>query len=1679
MLRFNTFRSGRYLRSKFVEGKYLLASEATDLELEVMDLLRKVVNSTIGDVAIEDAFKVERLSDTQILIKPGQAWFKGLPFAMRGGKDQLVTGAILSLGTVPVGTTATDDSTGLGKVITFNSGSTTPSALYRIVITAREELITEVDDPFLQNVNLTESTAQKIRLLFQLNIVPESLQTESPIPYRDEASASGSVTNFPNSGGMAAPNFVNQISVTPTAGGNGELLAINPISGLEGIDGRDLELVVRNNPSIGGGNPIPRGLNAPQAFANGKLIDSLGNVFHVNLIFDDTVNTQSVIRIDKEPDQPNPQIINTLPYTLLKRDVYVTDDSNGVPQGKLHWAIATVDWSSTDGIDHDSKVVDLRVSVSKQDEAQRLLMTRDNLEMVGGGNISFDLAQSMLTWPEDFSIVNPHGPLQTIAAGQAPLVDGGSLAYEMDLESGGPIQRGTLSVTVTGAGTTATLAAVDLADVRLGNVLVDSTGALHVITIIDNVNDTVTASTSIAAGAAVIYKDSFGPEKAPLSSLSFILAVRSGDDVLVGGEEEESDFEDRNLKLVRGGIWNWGGTVGPEMVQYDADDLENASLSNFSATDRLGMALVVPTNFTATKVTFRMQNSGSTGSIVLDTYSDTAGEPGTLLDTSAAIDVSTIGGPTQDVQFTLTTPVALTSGQTYYFIVRPISLSSPASLSMRGGNPQATHPENSIEFSVDGGATWGNSLGAFVTSRIDGTAMGAADTLSWDQDAFISIPGLTEDRNTIPAGDVTLANDGEVAYVNINRDAGAPANLTVQVAAIEDLVSTEDLVIIARRTGNNVIVGNQSTLLEEGQSSELYAQMSEQQKAFMGGGPADSTNYSSENYVTDGDSLEDAIGILDNEVFNLSGSVAAIQWKDPVANFAALPAVGNTDGDNRLVLDTRVIYSWKASATAWVETGRWKSPVANAAALPTLNNLDGDVRITLDTRVAYHWEQSSTSWKPLNGTGGGVKIIGGGTVGWVAPNLTFTADMYLEMKGLAYTDNTIQFSTQSPIVLSSSLDVAYVIPNLASGGPNLTVVVGALASVPANAIIIARREGSDVIVGSSSTRLKNGQTTELYAQESIQSRNTLRSTDFLRSDNPVTWTGTELQFTSDIVLETMNVRTGQNNLYVIDVGDSPLALADGEIAYLIIDRTDSGGATSILTGMSVPTATSETFDYVIIGKRVDANGAGYLHIPLHKQVLEPGQTVRLGASGSGSGNASEIIETVKNRLLDSTFDLATPNVFALDGEDNVDGASTGAYSLVTKTFDMAVIGETLVTSQLLDANEFLNNDNFLKEVELLAFWTQGFIDPIATYEVSRDGGGEWQTVDMERVGNTELFRGVHVFDDEAVNAVLQQQALATSDGDNDLDDGTARQKLGQAFTVTDKQLVKSVRLRINKVGSPSGNYKVSIVNDNAGSPGTTVYSESALLPVSGLSAGANDVSIDVSDTILIAGTYHIVFEADAAYRASYSNGVTEIALRSLVAGTPVARAYDGTVWSALTSKTVFEVVGITLDLRVRITSGTTDVKLDGYAVLYDRLPGLLATGVKELEVFQVNGSSNTVDFAVNNFLVNPELLRVYDVNTGQVYRYGAFTVNGNTVSFTSGQFYDPGNTITLIFDQTSGGTFDNSDANALLLATNHLGSSDATIDRSIAGRGIFLRRPDGTLREICIDDNDNIVVYSV
>jgi hypothetical protein len=539
MLKFNSYRSDRYLRSRFLEGRLFLANEASDLELEMIDHLRKATQTLIGDVAIEDAWLVTRLSATQLLIAPGEAWFKGLPFAMRSGKDQLVSGASLVLGLVPPGVSVTDSATGTGKILTFTN-TTTPTNNFKIVINATEEVITNVQDPFLKNINIPEATGEKLRLKFQINIVPVSTQTSTPIPYVGDAT-----------GDYLTANLVNEIFITPGVGVNGQLISSGAATGSEAIDGRNIELTIRNDPGLGGVK-IPTGATDQNQFANGKFVDSVGSTFHINAIFNDTVSTQVIIRLDKEVGQPDPVITNGIAYSIIKKDVYATDDTNGNPTGKLFWPIANVAWNTTNGFVHNSAVTDLRDRVISKEAFEDALNSRVNTQATGGGVIDVDSDGETLTWTGPFALINPAGPAQTIAAGSAVLLDGGTLTYELDY-TGGAIEVGNLAVTVaSNLANVATLSGgPDLTLVKVGNVVklgIEST----FITAIDNVAKTITLDTAFTTtGSATIYRDSFAEGTVPLKENLYVLAIRSGSKIRVIDDLELSAGESNAIYDVR------------------------------------------------------------------------------------------------------------------------------------------------------------------------------------------------------------------------------------------------------------------------------------------------------------------------------------------------------------------------------------------------------------------------------------------------------------------------------------------------------------------------------------------------------------------------------------------------------------------------------------------------------------------------------------------------------------------------------------------------------------------------------------------------------------------------------------------------------------------------------------------------------------------------------------------------------------------------------------------------------------------------------------------------------------------------------------------------------------------------------------------------------------------------
>lgn len=101
---------------------------------------------------------------------------------------------------------------------------------------------------------------------------------------------------------------------------------------------------------------------------------------------------------------------------------------------------------------------------------------------------------------------------------------------------------------------------------------------------------------------------------------------------------------------------------------------------------------------------------------------------------------------------------------------------------------------------------------------------GVTKTLSWSATGYIQIPDLALTSNTINAGSAVFVNDGDVAYIELNRLTNSPTVLTVTVAAGATLSMDGNTLIIARYFAgppNYVIFGNASTALYDGQAAVI------------------------------------------------------------------------------------------------------------------------------------------------------------------------------------------------------------------------------------------------------------------------------------------------------------------------------------------------------------------------------------------------------------------------------------------------------------------------------------------------------------------------------------------------------------------------------------------------------------------------------------------------------------------------------------------------------------------------------------------------------------------------------------------------------------------------------------------------------------------------------------------
>jgi hypothetical protein len=1073
-----------------------------------------------------------------------------------------------------------------------------------------------------------------------------------------------------------------------------------------------------------------------------------------------------------------------------------------------------------------------------------------------------------------------------------------------------------------------------------------------------------------------------------------------------------------------------------------------------------------------------------------------------------------------------TAHITLADNQIAYInLVRDQVISNP--LIFTNGSPTVT--------SV-GAVTWTTGLQAGDFIRQEGT-----DDSQYYQ--ILTVDSLSQVTLTENFGGTSTGVQGiaaRYAWGVYSTSASPSTNRHVYVANRFSVPINQDMFWLAFRDDNGgatpkVFTRFKSGELEKGESITIGDETSKELLLYIGSpSESDSTpDYTNANggptanvIIADGDSLTRAIKKLDSYT-------GAITWKTPVANFAALPGAGNTDGDVRLTLDTGLPYTWKASASAWIQIDNWKAPVANVAALPASNNADGDVRLVLDVRIPYTWHQSTTSWKPVNGIGGGVKLLGGGTLrvasgqtattfktsdvtntsaapiqggvnrlmgpswvanangfvqevdlpltyisgtgnaiidvyqlpspgsvpvggpitssnpvdittisttltnpplttftfpsafaiasgteyafvarntsgasefrinypialnldatmgrlyqfdgtgGWVWDNsdmdfvlrgyvdtgaldLHFSSALQLEMKGLLASDNNIPAGS---IQFPSSGSTAYVIPNLTTGGPNLTVTVGALNTVPANAVIIARREGNQILI--EGTRLAANDYLELngHLQEINRYFGQLRLREHQINKQRVVVTGADTtmlnssklsQTTQSLLMKfdgaEIDFETGEifedDGTTPLGIDFTPFAIPASEYFWYSVNIVAGSVNADNTINIQLLVLPADAADAVA----ADAPKAPFSDFPLGQvQVQESGggianitsaNIVQLSASvGSGGGSGNEHLELIREQFEDSTYELVTPVVFALEQDDFTDAPDTDAtFSIVKKGYVFAGAGDKWTSEQLIDAS-FLAEERDIGQVDVLAFWSQGEIDANAIWKVSRNDANEYQTITMNRVGTTDAFYGTLLFADEASHQVMSSNTAGGAGATEALNASTA-QALGQAFTLTETWVARRLSaITVNKTGSPVGTLWFEICRDSAGSPGSVVGT-SQIYDISSLAGGANVLTPAIT-AVLPAGTYHIVARTSQGYKDVFSAGVTEITLNTRTgSAAPDQKIYNGTTWSAVAGEALhYSLDGRKMVVKIEVESSAGSVTLMAVGLFYGQLTGVNA-----------------------------------------------------------------------------------------------------------------------------------------
>lgn len=447
-----------------------------------------------------------------------------------------------------------------------------------------------------------------------------------------------------------------------------------------------------------------------------------------------------------------------------------------------------------------------------------------------------------------------------------------------------------------------------------------------------------------------------------------------------------------------------------------------------------------------------------------------------------------------------------------------------------------------------------------------------------------------------------------------------------------------------------------------------------------------------------------------------------------------------------------------------------------------------------------------------------------------------------------------------------------------------------------------------------------------------------------------------------------------------------------------------------------------------------------------------------GGSGSGSGDSFELVGRLQNRLNLTDFKYAATNIFIQQEDTLIDDLSTAAFSVVNSNYSFENTGDFLLSTNMF-GTQYLSNNAETKRAEITHYIDTDFPGLDAIVEISRDGGNTFQTVSLDRVGVSDTTRGNVEFqgNDTGYSQVIGGAPTGFQEFDN-------TNQMTQAVTLTGKTTIKEIVLDLTLTGNPTGYIYAELRKDNGGSPDFTVdgfIARSKFASIDLMVTGNNTIDANLTAP---AEDYHIVLKTDDHYKATYNAGVTQVALNN-------TGALDAT--STLN--------GYEHDMRVKITRGVEELTSQGFGILYQYSKGeVFEEGAIRQQEFSFNGAIDNEDTFTLDWFPDRRVLMCFEIGTGQVYRYGlkGFLIEGKDIIFEPNTFNKPED-IVLEFVEMMGSNLSNDDFFTGLLNSANIGAPGQFESFLKSGRGYYFKRPDGIIRELTIDNNDEIQIYSV